>query len=260
MIYKTISSKTIISKVIRDFGITTLDWVPDSIEWIGEAIEDLHTYASVIRKYVDATVKSHRIPMPCDLAAIVAIEYKGIRLPYGGDDTFAALICTDRTTKTIPNTSENATSSSVTMSDGTVIQTQLPIRDSSISDLNESYQIIPGYIVTSFSSGTTRLHYDAFPTDKEGFPLVPDEYNYRTAIGWYLFAHLLMSGLTHPVFKYGDAEQRWNIFRQKAINAGAYPSVDKMFKFKSMFARLTMQENNWDNFFIGAETPENIDS
>lgn len=47
-VYKNISSKMIIRKVMRDLKPNNAEWIDDSIEWIGEALEHIgprHSYA-----------------------------------------------------------------------------------------------------------------------------------------------------------------------------------------------------------------------
>ena len=68
-IYKTISSKEIVRKVMRDLNPHTQrgDWLHDSIEWIGEALEHIGSSAQMITKVCTVEIKNHKAALPADL-------------------------------------------------------------------------------------------------------------------------------------------------------------------------------------------------
>ena len=46
-VYKNITSKAIISKVMRDLQTSDGNWVIDAVEWIGEALEHIGASAQL---------------------------------------------------------------------------------------------------------------------------------------------------------------------------------------------------------------------
>ena len=67
MIYKQISSKAIIRKVMRDIKPTHSNWIDDAVEWIGEALEHIGANSQLTMKKVVLTIKEHKAILPTDL-------------------------------------------------------------------------------------------------------------------------------------------------------------------------------------------------
>ena len=66
-IYKTVSSKEIVRKVMRDINPEGGDWIHDAIEWIGEALEHIGASAQLESKLCTVYVKDHKCALPADL-------------------------------------------------------------------------------------------------------------------------------------------------------------------------------------------------
>ena len=66
-IYKTVSSKEIVRKVMRDINPEGGDWIHDAIEWIGEALEHIGASAQMESKLCTVYVKDHKCTLPADL-------------------------------------------------------------------------------------------------------------------------------------------------------------------------------------------------
>ena len=49
-VYKKISSKMIIRKVMRDLRPNHAEWVDDAVEWIGEALEHIGAASQLCQK------------------------------------------------------------------------------------------------------------------------------------------------------------------------------------------------------------------
>lgn len=265
MIYKLISAKSIIAKIYRDFKPTIPGWEGSAIEWIGEATEAIGQSAGLIKKStgnegcLDAVVVSdHRAKLPCDLVNLLAVEYIGRRLPYGGDITGSGLPDQARTTDIYSNTSST---NAVTEVIPGVSESVTRLLDKVIGPeqiLTDYYLINPNYIQTSFESGHIKLHYEAYPTCADGYPLVPDHYYYSTAITWYVMSKLLLLGYTNPVIDFNKAHQFWCEYKILAQNKAAFPSIDKMDRFRNMWVRLIPDQTLPDDFFAGGETKESI--
>lgn len=66
-IYKHVSSKEIIRKVFRDLRPPTANFIHDSVEWIGEALEHIGASAQLCQKQVTIDIRDHRACLPGDL-------------------------------------------------------------------------------------------------------------------------------------------------------------------------------------------------
>ena len=69
-IYKTVSSKEIVRKVMRDLNPNGGDWLHDAIEWIGEALEHIGASAQLETKVCSLEITDHKAPLPADLYLI----------------------------------------------------------------------------------------------------------------------------------------------------------------------------------------------
>jgi len=69
-IYKTISSKEIVRKVMRDLNPVGGDWLHDAIEWVGEALEHIGASAQLETHVCTIEVENHRAMLPADLYVI----------------------------------------------------------------------------------------------------------------------------------------------------------------------------------------------
>jgi|TARA_R100001082_G_scaffold17826_1_gene8868 hypothetical protein len=66
-IYKEISSKAIIRKVMRDLKPNDDNWIDDAVEWIGEALEHIGSAPQLCLKKEVLDIKDHKAVLPADL-------------------------------------------------------------------------------------------------------------------------------------------------------------------------------------------------
>jgi hypothetical protein len=66
-VYKQISSKSIIRKVMRDLSLSTDNWIEDAIEWMGEALEHIGAAPQLEKKVCTLTVDNYTTCLPSDL-------------------------------------------------------------------------------------------------------------------------------------------------------------------------------------------------
>ncbi len=267
MIYKLTSSKSVIAKVYRDFKPTIPGWEASAFEWIGEAIESIGQSATLEKKSTGdencnnpINIVNYRAKLPCELVNLIAVEYNGRKLPYGGDitgysaptNTRTTQIYSDRINQNIDQEIIPGVSNSVAIvaASSRVIPPEDPQGD--------RYFINPNYIITSFESGFIKIYYEAYPVCSDGFPMIPDHYYFTTAITWYIMSKLMLLGYTNPVIDFKDAEQRWFDYKQLAADKAGFPSIDKMERFKNMWVRLIPSQTLSDDFFAGGESQERI--
>ena len=76
-VYKQISSKMIIRKVMRDLKPNNANWIDDAIEWMGEALDHIGAAAQLVQKQCVLTIKDHKVLMPTDLYFINQVATSG---------------------------------------------------------------------------------------------------------------------------------------------------------------------------------------
>lgn len=263
MIYQTCSAKVVLGRMTR-FQIQSTHWIGNLPVWIGEAMADMNAYSALVKTSARRNIVGYRTEIPCDLVSLYAVEENGYRLPYSGDQSHFNLWCEPRTTNMIPvdgtqityGVLEGNTLGSVSgLNNSPLMGPALPVRDA-----GRSYQLNPGYIITSFEEGVVKLHYSKYPTDEDGLPMIPDIEAVKTAMMWYIFMNLLASGYEHPVFKYQDAEARYNSFREEAWDRMRGMSVDTAERLRRSMVRLIPREYQYEDFFMGSHNTERIDT
>lgn len=248
-----------LTKVYNDFSPPDGNWFARGVEWIGDAlmamdISPIHEKTSKVM-----TTSGHRAKLPCNLRAIRGVEYNGYRLPYGGDLTGYSLVqCEGRTTSFVPQSESEGTP--VFQANGATDWSGNNVEIVTVTPGygGEYYQVNPDYIITSFESGEIRVHYDKFPTDNEGLPRIPDVYNVKEAILWYIISRMLMSGNTHPQFDFVFADQQWKQYKAEAMADAKWPSIDKMDTFRRMWVRMADPVELPDQFFMSSEQGEYV--
>ena len=80
-IYKHISSKSIIRKVMRDLKPNEDNWIDDAVEWIGEALEHIGASAAFCTKKTVLTIKDNKALLPSDLYYLNQVAVNGMIKP-----------------------------------------------------------------------------------------------------------------------------------------------------------------------------------
>jgi len=66
-VYRNISCKPIIRKVLRDLKPNNADWILDAVEWIGEALEHIGTSSQLVQKQCVLSINDNKHLLPEDL-------------------------------------------------------------------------------------------------------------------------------------------------------------------------------------------------
>lgn len=273
-----VSGKEILARVIRSLGYKLPSTYHDDIlEWIPEGMGFLELTNSLVKTSSgnlncpgELLVTNHCVPLPKGFIAMLAVEDEhGKRLPLGGD-------VTDITSPTsIRHQQANTARASVfevnpyqhQTSNGVPTEepgTSVPIYGedleavTEVDSSNSYYQISGNQIQTSFEEGFIKIHYLALPICDDGYPLIPDNQNYKQALEWHIIRRLIGSGYQHPVFNYQYAEQQFEKYAGRAANEISYPSLDGAAKLNRAIVRLIPPFHFADDFFINSESPEQI--
>lgn len=263
--FRTTSCQTIVSKIARTFKPPDSSWIVDCIEDIGWAIQAIGYHTSFVKKSTDPPyikVKNHRGLIPCDVDRILLVEsLTKVGYTYNG-------LNPDGTNATPPDDEDESCakyegiqltlSSDISLS--SIGETSPRTTKMNTTNLNNTYDIVGGYVITGFESGLIKLHYVGFNIDKEGYPLVIDDYEYKSALEYYCIGQMIhrgfrpLSGIT-----YGDAEGKFERHRYRAENICKMMGIDEARRFGASLTRYAQGANFGANFYAGLEQQEYID-
>jgi hypothetical protein len=284
---KSTSVKEVIARVVRNTRLNDSSYLDDMLEWIPEGMDKLHTRSQMSSKSATLTVVDHvSEKLPCGLAYIDAVEVTEIegaartgRLPEGAEIRFPQESPEDSGSVWVstPVVNTITITEELELDDGSIIppgvykeytysgkKTYIPKDGSDLVPDYETgiayhyYHRELDYIQTSFNIGEIKVHYLSRPVDKDGYPLVPDDEHYKTALYWYVRMMMIGAGWQDPIFSYLKCEEEWETNAREAINHIEYPSVDRMERIKNATTRLIPPATYWQDFHAGFEQPEHI--
>jgi hypothetical protein len=229
MIEKFTSIQEVISKVYRDLSLEDESKWEDMIEWSAEALEQIGAYGQYVKKAVELEVDKYRAALPCDFHKLVGIEYQNEALRKLGGN-FDTIYRTE--------SQENLRSNSY-----------------------HGYTINDAWLNFNFETGAINLAYIGIPTDKDGFPLIPDNISYKEAIQKYI-----VMKMRYPDFvmerinpnTWDRIVNDWNWYCSQARGKANMPDQDQYEKIKNMWNRLKPEMNQHRLFFNKLSNNEKI--
>ena len=248
-IYKNISSKAIIRKLMRDLKPGDDNWIDDAVEWVGEALEHIGSMPQLETKNCVLTVANYKTCLPADLYSInqVAINTSVAPTIESELDTLTEKVTDIQTTLAAnPDQSLYAELREI-VSRMTILQSlyfkeednMVPLRYGkatfkkdencatcvdNLEVAGDWYVVENGYVKTSFLSGKLCISYNAFPTDEDCYPMVPDDISFKEAMFWYIYKQMLLSGFNtkNNGIDYNFADQKWRYYCTQARNNANY--------------------------------------
>lgn len=229
MIYRQTSAKRIIRRVASTLRPEGNEWLNSAYEWIGEGLELVGAPALTTTKTAHLPVKDHRACMPNDLYILNAVGYSGnpavktdgtnlIPLSYSGEyfGRWHASKCQNQ-----------------------------------YSTADESYTVDPGWLKTSYPEGWVCVNYQAFCTDEEGLPMVPENEQTQQALFWYIARQMTIGGFPHrnKSLNFDKCDQMWGRYRVAAENDAKLPDVPMTDTFMNQWLRFVPDLNTSDSFF-----------
>lgn len=272
------SAKGVLAKVARNLGGNLpnqyhddiLEWVPEAIDMLSNT-KTLETTSTAQKNCPgEYRTQNHVVCLPKDMCAILAVEDENGRIiPNGGDITDLSSPSNryngDSAARQIRASVFEVNPLTHQTSDGTPTTTPgttIPLYGQDLEGVDPAraatsyYKISGNYLQTSFECGFVRIHYLKRPLDKQGYPLMPDNENFKTAIYWYVLMMLIGAGYDHKVFRFEDCEGRFEKFAARAINEITYPSLDEMARIHRSTVRLIPPYQFYEDFFVNSEQPE----
>lgn len=262
--HKLVSAKEVLSRLIRSLGYKLPSvYIDDCLEWIPEALGMLQVTNSLVLETTgdidcvgELVVSNYCVDLPCGFVAIENLE-----------DEFCNQICEGTGENRDRSNTGNYRVNSFEVdpythqtSDGLPVDEpgNIPpyyLDGSDLALISGSSR--PGYytirgnkLQTSFESGYIRMSYWALPVCKEGYPLIPDNENYKQAIEWYIIRRLIGSGYEHKVFSYQYADEQFEKYANRGMNEVSYYSPDGAAKLNRTVVRLMPPRHFHSDYFI----------
>lgn len=249
-------------RVGKMFGLNDSNWRADALDWIGEAIGFIGYHVGFKEEDIILKVSSYRCLIPKVVNSIDWIEYRGVHLPLGVDKSdYAYIRRKEGERNNILNYQETLELSKeidrlnalreMDLTDDVANAIQDSIRKINmyvgtgklaahgVNNFSHHFYNLDGpYIKTSFESGTICVRSNCFMLADNGYPLIVNTQKYLEAVSWHLQARALLSGKSHPVLKYADAEERAELWRARAQNEGKMPGIDNLERFTNRWTSL----------------------
>jgi hypothetical protein len=228
MIYKTISIKSIISSIYRDLDLQSESKFSSLVEWIAEALEHIGIGSNYTKKEAILEIKDFKCALPCDFISIIQVgltsnNHKGCIYQYLIASTHSEIITNHR-----------------------------------YYVYKNSYTINNAYINVDFREGFIKLIYEAMLTDEEGFPLVPDDVSYRTALVWYCMKKLELpeARQSKDWRSYDKMDTEWLYYCSQARGQSRKLTLDQMESIKNQMLSLIPRLTSHAVGFINLNKPE----
>lgn len=244
MVYKSVSIENVIGRVLRNTKLSDMSAMMDMYEWIPEAMELLETQFQLYPEHKDLTVKFHQALLPCGLVILDAVEYKGKRLMFSDQirQTSKSPISADAF-NTVFFKGENPVTGNTFLTSTLEQVRELPL------DRSNYYYTKLNYICTSMKDAAVRIYYRIPPLDSNGFPLIPDNGNYKEALYWYVRGKLIGSGqLNDPRQTEDSCMLQFERYGARAVGEITYPSIDRMERIRANQVQFIIPEHYWSNF------------
>lgn len=260
MIYTSCSIDEVIGRVIRNTRVQDTAFIIDMNEWIPEAMDMMRTQMQYSPAFEDVIIKFHKGRLPCGLIYIEAVEYKGMRIPYGNS---VKNIKTSQQLSTLTNEPPVFTSvpyKTITANDANAYASDLNAALCLPEASDVYYQTELDHILTSFEEGCVRIHFVKTPTDVRGLPLIPDNGDYKEALYWYTRQKMIEAGFNDRVFKWEHCNAKYEFYAARAITDIEYPSPDQMESRVKTLTRFIAPPNYFGNFFRVQEGEKQFDT
>ena len=264
MLYKSTSIKEVIGRIIRNTRLQDSSYIDDIVEWIPEAMGYMRTRQQMHVTYQDITVEFHKAKMPCGLVALGAVEHSpGYRMMYS-NSTRAIEVARFQQTNNAANIpvfmTEVATPNHApfTGPQNYIWKTTLTAAQS-LPFSNHYYTVEMGYINTSMCDGQIRAHFTTTMLDEDGYPLIPDNEDYKEALYYYVRAKMFGAGFKDPAYSEVELMRRYEMYAVRAVGQIRYPSVDQVQAKIEAHTRFVPPPNYWESFFANPG-PERLDN
>lgn len=259
-----ISAKSVIDDVHRDTQAEVSINYEDATYWLYECLALLNQPLQFIRKVTgheenpNLDITNYRAELPCDFYKLERIAVNGYAARYS-TNSFHHLLsgeCCGMSTSSLP-TDVFIDNFGNSFSPQASIVANIPA-------IPVTFDINNNYITLSVKEGKVCIAYLAFPTDSEGFPMIPDDINYKVACKKYLTQKIrYIDWAKDPsdrgkkaLFDYDEREWLW--YAGKSISAAKIPHPEQMESLKNQLIRMIPNVNEHSTFNINLGTQQRL--
>lgn len=233
MISNLISSSVVIFDVIDKYNISSEDFVTRAPNWIKACIKDLGYIATLTSESYETKYNHGRALLPPFCESVEMVVINGTKIDYN-ETLYLREDAVDL---------NRGVGLTLNLGDGVLNSMDIEVDESDLANVvHPFYKIENGWLHTNVVSGYLEIVFKKYPTEFNEIlglecPLIPDEYNTREAIGYYILKTLLMRGYTHPLLSLKDnnpllnpgiAYERHKVQSRIKLNA---PTKDKRSKY-----------------------------
>ncbi len=234
---KYVSIKTIIYDIVK-YPFTEGIQTEDIALYLNNLLSLVGSPFMFNKKIVDIDIKNYKAPLPCDLIQIEGTRYM--------------INCSDNNKRYLPLSWASNIYNSYLHCDGSPDLT---------CNSEDSYSVNNGFIYTSFEEGILQIAYLAIVSDEEGFPMIPDNVQFKQALKYYILwqyaePSYYRGEITDKV--YNDIQQKYAWYVGAATNSFNMPSMDRMESMKNGLIRLFQGMNHHSQFWNNFNKKENF--
>lgn len=299
MIYKLVSVNNVISKIITDLGLTEENIpISDLRGWAFDALEKIRAIPMYNHKVTGKDniplipIENYQARLPMDCHSVTQVAYTTDQY---GNSGFSAMkystgsfegrndltVASDSSTGFVAATNDLITlvmrlydytyaeaveylnnNSDETSSLNRLLGSNSTIGIGTTNQYQLEYKINAGYIKVNQRTGYLMIAYHAIETDKQGYPLIPDDQSFMEAIYWYVNMKVKYIEWSNGRIRdaiYQHAEGKWQFYAKQAYGRAMMPStVDEMESFKNAWVRLIPNINGADSFLQYIDHQEQI--
>lgn len=261
MIVSWTSSKEIVARVLRNTSIQDPNLIDNIREWIFEAVGLLETHYQLELKCEKVNIHMGKGKLPCSIRMLASVIYGKHRiLPSPSDGPLLTPASTDHIPK---NYTTRGTCLDIPEGINHLEETDVnnwPIYIKALDTLSTytpsatiRYRVNFDRLEVGIQNGTVLVWFWSFPKGEDGFPAIPDNENYKSALYWYVRSMLIGSGYPDTVFNFDYAYNMWENFQARAMNQISTPSIDEARESLINRNRLMQLEHEWETFHTGEE-------
>jgi hypothetical protein len=289
MIYKSVSSKQIIAKVITDLRLREEDHrISDMTEWVGEALDTIGAIRQYNIKVTGKegepllTISNYQAKLPDNIIKPIFIQYSnrvdGPFVPikwntnpisFRGEETavnsttnlmgtndvtyftmdLMGITFEEAMTLLAEDPAFAARVNAIMISDNILISR---VVDANFFSTSLKYTINNNYIKMNVPDGYIRMVYTSIPVDEDNYPLVPDDSSFRDAIYWYIVTKLYYPDWVNGTIRdrvYEHAESKWRFFAKQAYAVALMPDLGQLESMKDQWNKLFPELYEFDANF-----------
>ena len=238
----TVSYKTIVNKLFRDFPFEEKFNDEECLEWLAEFMAHANSGVVMESKIAYIDIKDGRGDLPFDLhkikqVATVTNVIDAEDALCGKGHIHPMRWATDNFHKRYHSDDRDYTTQSI-----------------------NTYTVGQNFIFPSFSCGVVGIAYEAIPTDEEGYPTIPAEQQWLEGATNYIAAKIakklwLKNELASDKYREIDKDRDW-YFSQAVNHSKQLNGVDDAESFKNQMVRTIPSIQDHASFFANMQLPE----